>query len=315
MIFRTNAGTNGKIVYNYMLLWLPRVKPSEKWDSIIQQQMSQGMTRNIGFNKYTYYTRSDPIAYSYCWNKTPKSFLTYSKTRLYYFWILGFKAIHARAPIKLKLTYANLQGEHDIYLTPRQMKKLEKAHALHKGIQISFSTAQLKHMGKESGFILPLLASLAGSFLPGLISTGVDYIKDKVAGKGIQRHGVSDHYDMMYPEGSKNSHDVPSMEITKRGASQHEGGFLGPLLAGLASGIIGNLVSGAVNQGVREKAGVDWNGKGLAQLGTGLVQLGQGEKKASGLTQLGVSHLPRAKAGMGSYNIRALNNANSLQVI
>lgn len=63
MMFRTNAGTNvdGRLIYNYLLMWAPRVKPSEKWSKILQDQMSQGLERNIGFNRFSYYIRSDPI--------------------------------------------------------------------------------------------------------------------------------------------------------------------------------------------------------------------------------------------------------------
>lgn len=63
MMFRTNAGTNvdGRLIYNYLLMWVPRVKPSERWSKILQDQMSQGLERNIGFNRFSYYIRSDPI--------------------------------------------------------------------------------------------------------------------------------------------------------------------------------------------------------------------------------------------------------------
>lgn len=246
------------------------------------------------------------------------------------------KAIHSKSPFSMKLTYDNLHGEHDIFLTPRQLKKLEKAYSNGKGVVIKMSARQLAHTGKQSGFILPLLASLAGSFLPGLVKTGVDFVSKSISGKGA---------------------DTDDFNVSKRGQGiqrrgEKDGGFIGPLIAGLASGVLGNLLGDAVNKGVREKAGVGMTapgGAGLAQLGRGawnpaimaisrdafrnagkpipqelqgdflpdrpsgrgLVQLGRGKKKASGLAQLGVYDLRRGRG----QNLRALQGANSMQVI
>ena len=50
---------------------------------------------------------------------------------------------------------------------------------------IKFSVKQLAHMGRQSGFVIPLLASLACSFLPGLVKTGIDWVKSKIAGSGV----------------------------------------------------------------------------------------------------------------------------------
>jgi hypothetical protein len=63
MIFRTGAGVgvDGKVVYNYLCMWIPKVRPSEKWDKLIRSQMASGMTKSIGWNKWTYYFRDEII--------------------------------------------------------------------------------------------------------------------------------------------------------------------------------------------------------------------------------------------------------------
>jgi hypothetical protein len=60
MIFRT-AGDAGKVVYNYLCMWIPKVKPSEKWEKLLKSQMASGMTKSIGWNKWTYYLRDEVI--------------------------------------------------------------------------------------------------------------------------------------------------------------------------------------------------------------------------------------------------------------
>lgn len=61
MIFRT-AGDAGKVIYNYLCMWIPKVKPSEKFEKLIRNQMASGMTKSIGWNKWTYYFRDERIA-------------------------------------------------------------------------------------------------------------------------------------------------------------------------------------------------------------------------------------------------------------
>jgi hypothetical protein len=105
---------------------------------------------------------------------------------------------------------------------------------------------------------------------------------------------------------------------------EHDGGFLGPLLAGLASGALSSLFSGAVNKGVAKKAGVEPlgsglyapGGHGLKQIGTGMdypikkktgkTKMSQGNHLASGLYQLGMKS---PKQGRGSTRMQAFQDS------
>ena len=197
-------------------------------------------------------------------------------------------AVHSKSPFSLKLSHGQLSGgPDDLHVTPRQKNKMEKHMGLGKGIVLKFSARQLAHMAKKGGFLLPLLAGLAGTMLPGLIRTGVDFVGKKVSGNGFEPVGKSDD-------------------------DEHDGGFLVPLLMSLLGGAAASAVSGAVEGGLRKKAGLNTN-----IIGTGLTQLGQGmdtpikkkktsQQKGQGLYQLG-------KQGAGRQ--LAYQNANSMRVI
>ena len=62
MIFRSGGAAVGKVIYNYLCMWLPKVKPSNKWEMTLNDQMVKGMTKSIGWNKWTYYLRDDRMA-------------------------------------------------------------------------------------------------------------------------------------------------------------------------------------------------------------------------------------------------------------
>lgn len=239
-------------------------------------------------------------------------------------------AVHNGAQFSLKLSHGQLTGPDELHLTLRQKTKLMKHKAMHKGIVLKFSNRQMKYMAKHGGFIAPLIASLVGSLLPGLISTGVDTIKNKIAGKGMP-HDISIRGSGLDPIGqlvAKNAVINANNERMLRGLppvampniagygqkKSKEGGFIGPLIAGLLSGAAGSLLSGAVTSGVREKAGLN-KGSGLKQLGTGLTQLGAGiempfkKKKEMGKKSVGYGlrkKVLREQAYQDSQGLRVL---------
>lgn len=160
-------------------------------------------------------------------------------------------SIHSKSPFSLKLGAQQYHGSDELWLTARQKKKVEKHKSAYKGIILKFSHRQLTYMAKKGGFLLPLLGSVLGSLIPGLLSTGVKSVEKAVSGNGIKRKGRAKY------------HMHEDSDLMVHGQEDHEGGFLGPLLAGLASGALSSLFSGAVNKGVAKKAGVEPLGSGL----------------------------------------------------
>ena len=107
------------------------------------------------------------------------------------------RALKVGEPTSIRLTYEDLIGNDDLYLTKSQIDKIKKAYAGGKGVTINMSKAQLDHNKKVEGGFLGLLARLAMRALPiltktvlpalgvgaltGLASSGVQ----KVMGQGL----------------------------------------------------------------------------------------------------------------------------------
>src|SRR5271156_2743525 len=69
-------------------------------------------------------------------------------------------AANKRREVKIRLSKNNLQGDHKLPLTQRQINKIKKSKT---GIDLEISASQLQHLEKSGGFI-PLLALLPAIF-------------------------------------------------------------------------------------------------------------------------------------------------------
>ena len=82
------------------------------------------------------------------------------------------RAAKKGCPVSIRLSHANLQGDHKMMLTSRQIQKITKL--LQKGsggMNLEMSATQIKeNMQKEGGF-LPMLAGLAMRSLPMVAKT------------------------------------------------------------------------------------------------------------------------------------------------
>jgi hypothetical protein len=91
--------------------------------------------------------------------------------------------------VKIRLSKNNLQGDHKLPLTQRQINRIEKSKT---GIDFELSASQLQHLEKSGGF-LPLLALLPAIFgglgaaggLAGGIASAVSAAKN---GRETERH-------------------------------------------------------------------------------------------------------------------------------
>ena len=103
------------------------------------------------------------------------------------------KAYASRSPITLRLEKSDLKGNDELMLTKTQIKRIQKAIGMNKGVDIKISTTQirkvLKHGGSLwsslAGLALPLakkaISPLASGALSGLDSVGVN----KLFGSGF----------------------------------------------------------------------------------------------------------------------------------
>jgi len=96
------------------------------------------------------------------------------------------EAVQAGTGITVRLTHADLSGEHVLALTQAQIKKMMKAYHRGTGMMLKMSKTQLEHNMKVEGGFLPALLGILGPFLlktalpaiatgalTGLASTGI----------------------------------------------------------------------------------------------------------------------------------------------
>ena len=108
------------------------------------------------------------------------------------------QAVNANcAATSIKIGYDDLNGDHTIFLTNAQHKKLENARELGKGLTIRMSSRQLKHNVKtQGGFLgalLPMLAGVGRAVAPALLGVAKKAVPALATGalSGLASTGVS----------------------------------------------------------------------------------------------------------------------------
>ena len=96
----------------------------------------------------------------------------------------------------IKLGADDLDGDHTIFLTNGQYKKLENARDREKGFTVRMSSRQLKYNTKAGGFIgalLPMLGTVARAAAPALMGLAKKAIPHLATGalSGLASTGVS----------------------------------------------------------------------------------------------------------------------------
>jgi hypothetical protein len=89
-------------------------------------------------------------------------------------------AARAKKAVTIRLSSDQLHGSDQLMLTDRQITSIKKHEKLHTGLDITLSVQQLSQ--QRGGWIIPLLASLAGGILPSIIS--------KFTGNGLYLPGT-----------------------------------------------------------------------------------------------------------------------------
>ena len=108
------------------------------------------------------------------------------------------QAVNANcAATSIKIGYDDLDGDHTIFLTNAQHKKLENARELGKGLTIRMSSRQLKYNVKtQGGFLgalLPMLAGVGRAVAPALLGVAKKAVPALATGalSGLASTGVS----------------------------------------------------------------------------------------------------------------------------
>lgn len=168
------------------------------------------------------------------------------------------KAKQTGAEVTLELSPSQIGGQHDLYLTNRQLNKLERGAA-----RIKFSKTQVK---AQKGGFLGALAGLATKILPKVLpilgtlglsaaSGAISGATHKAAGGGIKRAGgtiplhfnkgdISDIIKVVDALESNGMTPSGSCEECMVSIQKQEGGFIGALLATLAGSLLPSLLGG-----------------------------------------------------------------------
>ena len=108
------------------------------------------------------------------------------------------QAINANcSATSIKIGYDDLDGDHTIFLTKAQYKKLQNAQEQGKGLTIRMSSRQLKHNVKtQGGFLgalLPVLAGVGRAAAPALLGVAKKALPHLATGalSGLASTGVS----------------------------------------------------------------------------------------------------------------------------
>jgi intracellular sulfur oxidation DsrE/DsrF family protein len=190
------------------------------------------------------------------------------------------KLIHGKKngeAVTIQIARGQIGGSDLLYLTPRQIEKLNKMKT---SVRITLSKTQIKaQTGGFLGAIIPfiraalptvgkILGTLALSGAAGAISGATNQaVKKKMSGEGISLHIPKNEMQLIIESTDKLEQVdiVPkgTTEMIKGQMSEQKGGFIGTLLATLASILLPSLLGG----------------KGLLRAGHGKGLTRAGEKK------------------------------------
>ena len=214
------------------------------------------------------------------------------------------RAFKANSALTLRLSAKQTSGNDELMLTANQIKRITKAAALGKGVEIKISKTQIRKVMKQGGSlfsaIIPLARSLAPtlaktlglSALAGLASEGASQVVKKISGKGamtggflIPQNKIQKLIDNKHLLTNKQKQDILTAlqsggQVVVKPSKKQSGGLLGTMLASIgiplvlemAKNLFGKGAAGAPRLGKPKGKGAPRigrpKGKGAPRLGT-----------------------------------------------
>ena len=171
------------------------------------------------------------------------------------------KAFKANCAITLRLSGNQTSGSDELMLTANQKKRIAKAAALGKGVEIKISKTQIRKVMKQGGSlfsaIIPLARSLTASLAPtlaktlglsalaGLASEGASQVVKKISGKGAMTGGflipqdkIQKLIDNKHLLTNKQKQEILTAlqsggQVVVKPTAKQSGGMLGTILASI----------------------------------------------------------------------------------
>ena len=211
------------------------------------------------------------------------------------------RAFKANSAITLRLSAKQTSGNDELMLTANQIKRIAKAAALGKGVEIKISKTQIRKVVKQGGSlfsaIIPLARSLAPtlaktlglSALAGLASEGASQVVKKISGKGtmtggflIPQNKIQKLIDNKHLLTNKQKQDILTAlqsggQVVVKPSKKQSGGLLGTMLASIGIPLVLEMAKNLFGKGGAGGAGAPRlgrpKGKGAAG-GAGAPNLG-----------------------------------------
>ena len=183
------------------------------------------------------------------------------------------EAFKANCAITLRLSGVQTSGSDELMLTVNQKKRIAKAAALGKGVEIKISKTQIRKVMKQGGSlfsaIIPLARSLAPtlaktlglSALAGLASEGASQVVKKISGKGAMTGGflipqdkIQKLIDNKHLLTNKQKQEILTAlqsggQVVVKPSAKQSGGMLGTILASIEIPLALDMVKNLFGKG------------------------------------------------------------------
>ena len=183
------------------------------------------------------------------------------------------RAFKANSALTLRLSAKQTSGNDELMLTANQIKRIAKAAALGKGVEIKISKTQIRKVMKQGGSlfsaIIPLARSLAPtlaktlglSALAGLASEGASQVVKKISGKGtmtggflIPQNKIQKLIDNKHLLTNKQKQDILTAlqsggQVVVKPSKKQSGGLLGTMLASIGIPLVLEMAKNLFGKG------------------------------------------------------------------
>ena len=215
------------------------------------------------------------------------------------------RAFKANSAITLRLSAKQTSGNDELMLTANQIKRIAKAAALGKRVEIKISKTQIRKVVKQGGSLFSAIIPLARSFAPtlaktlglsalaGLASEGASQVVKEISGSGqvggflIPQNKIQKLIENKHLLTNKQKQDILTAlqsggQVVVKPTKKQSGGLLGTMLASIGIPLVLEMAKNLFGKGAAGGAGAPRLGK---PKGKGAPRIGR--PKGKGAPRLG----------------------------
>ena len=123
------------------------------------------------------------------------------------------RAYANKSPITLRLEKSDLKGNDELMLTKTQIKRIQKAMGMNKGVDIKISKSQIRNVARHGGSLWSSLAGLSSKLLPMALPLAKKAIAPLATGalSGLASLGVN----KLFGSGQKGGFLIPDSKVNQ----------------------------------------------------------------------------------------------------